>query len=151
MSPSSWTPFLPPSTPYPSRMSQSTGFGCPASYINLALFICFAYGNVYVLMLFSQIISPSPSPTEAKSLCLCPYLLCCPACRIIGTIFLPTGSQGAGWDWVDQRQKQTSCSIIFSWESEEGHQGSQVILSGVDGLQPKCKSWLEVKWRDKCG
>ena len=56
-----------PLPPYPSRLSQSTGFGCPASYIKLPLAIYFIYGNVYVSMLFSQIIPPSP-PTEYKSL-----------------------------------------------------------------------------------
>ena len=34
----------------------------------LALAIYFTYDNVYILMLFSQIIPPSPSPTESKSL-----------------------------------------------------------------------------------
>ena len=54
--------------PHPSGLSQSTGFGCPTLYIKLALFICFTYDNVYVSMLFSQIIPLSPSPTESKSL-----------------------------------------------------------------------------------
>ena len=57
-----------PSPPYSSGLSQSTGFGCPASCIKLALAMYFTYGNVHVLILFSQIIPPSPSPTESKSL-----------------------------------------------------------------------------------
>ena len=56
---------LPPSPP--SGLSQSTDFGCPTSYIKLAL-VYFAYGNVHVSMLFSQIIPPSPFSTESKSL-----------------------------------------------------------------------------------
>ena len=64
----SWTPFSPPSPPtHPSRLSQSIGFGFLASYITLPLAIYFIYGNVYVSMLFSQIIPP-PSPTVSKSL-----------------------------------------------------------------------------------
>ena len=46
VSPPSWTPsHLPPH--HPSALSQSTGFGCPASCIDLALVIYFTYGNVY--------------------------------------------------------------------------------------------------------
>ena len=62
--PPSWTP----SPPYPSELSQSTNCGCLASCIELALVICFTYGTVHISMLFSQIIPPSPSPTESKSL-----------------------------------------------------------------------------------
>ena len=57
-----------PPSPHPSGLSQSTGFGCPASCIKLALVIYFTYGNIDVSMLFSQIIPLSPSPTESKSL-----------------------------------------------------------------------------------
>ena len=58
----------PLSPPLPSGLVQSTSFECPASLIELALVICFTYGNMHVSMLFSQIIPPSPSPTESKSL-----------------------------------------------------------------------------------
>ena len=61
-------PHLPPSPLYPSGLSQSTGFGCPASCIELALVIPFTYGYIHISMLFSQIISPLSSPTESKSL-----------------------------------------------------------------------------------
>ena len=55
------------SPPYPSGLSQSTSFGFPASCMELALVICFTYGNIHVSMLFSQIIPPSPSPRVQKS------------------------------------------------------------------------------------
>ena len=48
-------------------------------YIKLPLAICFTYGDVYVSMLSSQIIPPSPFPTESKSLffvSVCPLLTC---------------------------------------------------------------------------
>ena len=59
----------------PSRLSQSTSFGCPASCMELALVIYFTYGKVHVSMLFSQIIPCSPSPTESKSLFFMPMSL----------------------------------------------------------------------------
>ena len=67
------SPYPPASLPpYPSRLSQSTGFGYLASNIKLALVIYFTYGNVYVSVLFFQIIPPSPFPTESKSLFFTP-------------------------------------------------------------------------------
>ena len=61
-------PFPYPSPSYPSGCSQGTGFECPVSCIELALVIYFTCGNTHVSMLLSQIIPPSPSPTESKSL-----------------------------------------------------------------------------------
>ena len=82
-----WT--LPPSLspPHPSGLSQSTGFGCPASCIELALVICFTYGNIHVSMLFSSS-HPHRLPQSSKvcSLYLC--LFCCLIYRVIFTIFL---------------------------------------------------------------
>ena len=54
---------LPPSSSHSSMFSQSTNFGFPASYGKFQLAIYFTYGNVfiYVSMLLSQIIPPSPS------------------------------------------------------------------------------------------
>ena len=68
MCPSSWIPLPPPSSSHPSGLFQCTGFECPVSCIDLGLAIYFTYGNIHVSMLFSQIIPPSPSPTESKSL-----------------------------------------------------------------------------------
>ena len=66
---------LPPPTPsYPSGLSQSTGFGCPASCSGLALVIYFTYGNEHVSTLFFQIIPPSPLPLSSKFCYLHLYL-----------------------------------------------------------------------------
>ena len=47
----------------------------PVSCIEPGLAIYFTYGNIHVSMLFSQIIPPSPSPTESKSLFFTPVSL----------------------------------------------------------------------------
>ena len=68
MSSQSWTP-LPLPTPY----HLSGSFPCtspkhPVSCIEHRLAICFLHDSIHVSMPFSQIIPPSPSPTESKSL-----------------------------------------------------------------------------------
>ena len=45
--PSFLTPLPPPSPPHPSRLSQSTRFELPVSYIKLPLAIYFMLDNVY--------------------------------------------------------------------------------------------------------
>ena len=70
--PPSYTSLPPPSLSYPSRLSQNTSFGFPVSYRKFPLAIYFTYGNVYVSVLLSQIIPPSPSSAVSKSLvCVC--------------------------------------------------------------------------------
>ena len=64
----SWTP-LPPSSPsHPSGSSQCTSPEHPVSCIKLGLAIRFTYDILHVSMPFSQILPPSPSPTESKRL-----------------------------------------------------------------------------------
>ena len=61
-------PVPPPSPSHPSGLSQCTSFECPVSSIKLGLVIYFTQSKIHVFMLFSQIIPPSPCPTESKSL-----------------------------------------------------------------------------------
>ena len=63
-----WTPLPPPSTSHPSGSSQCISLEHPVSRIEPGLVICFTYDNIHDSMLFSQIIPPSPSPTDSKSL-----------------------------------------------------------------------------------
>ena len=64
----SWTPFPPPSPNHPSGSSQCTSPRHPVSCIEPGLVIRFTYDIIHVSMPFSQIILPSPSPTESKRL-----------------------------------------------------------------------------------
>ena len=64
----SWT-LLPPSSPYhPSGSSQCTSPKHPVSCLKPELVTRFIYDIVHVSVPFSQIIPPSPSPTESKRL-----------------------------------------------------------------------------------
>ena len=57
-----------PSLYHLSGSSQCTSPKHPVSCIEPGLAICFLYYIIHVSMPFSQIIPPSPSPTESKSL-----------------------------------------------------------------------------------
>ena len=62
-------PPLPPPSPYhPSGSSQCSSPKHPVSCIEPGPVIHFLYDIIHVSMPFSQIISPSPSPTESKRL-----------------------------------------------------------------------------------
>ena len=64
----SWTPLPPPFPYHLSGSSQCTSPKHPVSCIEPGLVIRFLYDIIHVSMLFSQIIPPSPSPTESKRL-----------------------------------------------------------------------------------
>jgi len=64
----SWTPLPPPSPSHPSGSSQCTSPEHPVSCIEPGLVIHFTYDIIHVSVPFSQIIPPSPSPTESKRL-----------------------------------------------------------------------------------
>ena len=60
---------LPPiSHPVPPHQVVTEHWMESVSLSKSPLTACFTYGNIYVSVLFSQIILPSPSPTEFKSL-----------------------------------------------------------------------------------
>ena len=61
-------PLSPPSPYHLSGSSQCTSPKHPVSCIEPGLAIHFIYDTIHVSMPFSQIIPPSPSPTESKGL-----------------------------------------------------------------------------------
>ena len=63
-----WTPLPPPSPYHPSGSSLCTSPEHPVSCIEPGLVIRFTCDIIHVSMPFSQIIPPSPSPTESKRL-----------------------------------------------------------------------------------
>ena len=68
MSSQPWTPLPSPSPYHLSGSSQCTSPKHPVSCIEPRLAICFLHDSIHVSMQFSQIIPPSPSPTESKRL-----------------------------------------------------------------------------------
>ena len=64
----SWTLVSPPSPYHPSGSSQITSPKHPVSCIEPGLGTHFIHDIIHVSMPFSQIIPPSPSPTESKRL-----------------------------------------------------------------------------------
>ena len=64
----SWTLLPPPSPYHPSGSSQCISPKHPVSCIEPGLMTRFIYDIMHVSMPFSQIIPPSPSPTESKRL-----------------------------------------------------------------------------------
>ena len=64
----SWTLLPPPSLYRPSESSHCTSPKHPVSCIKPGLAARFIYDIIHVSMPFSQIIPPSPSPTESKRL-----------------------------------------------------------------------------------
>ena len=68
MSSQPWTPLPPPSPYHLSGSSQCTSPKHPVSCIEPRLAIHFLQDSIHVSMPFSQIIPPSPSPTESRSL-----------------------------------------------------------------------------------
>ena len=79
MSPPPRKSLLSPTPSHSSKLSQSIGFELPASYGKFLLAIYFANGDVYVSVLLSQFVPPSPVPTVSRSLFSMPgspLLLC---------------------------------------------------------------------------
>ena len=74
-----WSPLPPPSPQHPSGSSLCTSPKHAVSCIGQRLVIQFLHDSIHVLMPFSRIIPPSPSPSESNSLLYTPvsFLLSC--------------------------------------------------------------------------
>ena len=84
----SWALLPPPSPYHPSGSSQCTSPKHPVSCIEPGLVTRSIYDIIHISMPFSQIIPPSPSPTESKSCSIHQCLFCCLVYTVIVTIFL---------------------------------------------------------------
>ena len=70
------------------RLSHSTKSELPVSHSRFPLAIYFTHGNIYVSVLFSQFIPPSPSPIVSTSLFSMSASPLLPCKMLISTIFL---------------------------------------------------------------
>ena len=82
----SWTLLPPPSPYHPFGSSQCTSPKHPVSCIEPGLATRFIYDIIHISMSFSQIIPPSPSPTESKDCSIHQCLFCCLVYRVIVTL-----------------------------------------------------------------
>ena len=106
----SWTPLPPPFPSHPSGASQCTSPEHPVSCIEPGLAICFTYDNIHVSMLFSQIIPPSPSPAESKSLFFTSVSLAV-------SLYFVLRSPFSIRKWNVSKEKIRHCYLVFHpWE-----------------------------------
>ena len=84
----SWIPLPPPNPYHLSGSSPCTSPKHPVSCIEHRLAIRFLHDSIHVSMPFSQIIPPSPSPSESKSPFYTSVSLLLSTYRVIITIFL---------------------------------------------------------------
>ena len=82
--PSVLKPLPPPSTSYPSRLFRAPALGALLHASN-SHWLSILHMVMYMFQCYS-LKSSHPLLLLSPKVCLC--LLCCPACRIIGTIFL---------------------------------------------------------------
>ena len=153
---------LPPPSPYdPSGLSQCTSPKYPVSCIEPRLVIRFLYDIINVSMPFSQIIPPSPSPTESKSLFCTSSSFCIPIRYDENDIFLfvcsgrSYRSSQNHWTSVDESERGQWKSWLKAQHSENndhgiwshhfmanrwGNSGNSVRLC-FWGLQNHCRWW----------
>ena len=108
----SWTLLPPPSPYHPSGSSQCTSPKHPVSCIKPGLATRFIYDIIHVSMPFSQIIPPSPSPTESKDCSIHQCLFCC--------LVMATHSSTLAWKipWMEEPgrlQSMGSLRVKHDW------------------------------------
>ena len=108
-----WPLLSPLSLYHPSGSSQCTSLKHPVSCIEPGLATCFIYDIIHVSMPCSQIIPPSPSPTESN--------------EVDETDFCFEGS-GMIWNW---RVMWKIMSTMFYKEFDEEGQRARIVIRPI--------------------
>ena len=118
----SWNPLPPPFPYHPSGSSQCTSPKYSVSCIEPGLAIRFIYDTIHVSMPFSQIIPPSPSPTESKRLFYTSVSLLLSRIQGYHYSWLETVDEDERGKWKSwmklniQKTEVTASSPITSWQ-----------------------------------
>ena len=106
--PLSWTPLPPPFSPYPSGLSQNTGFGCPACLAHALHLACLTPCAHFPPLLIQPLSPCLPSPLVCLQGGLC-------SCR--GPSFLLSATTQAGRCWLltSDVARQSFCLTFLAW------------------------------------
>ena len=125
----SWTLLPPPSPYHPSGSSQCTSPKHPVSCIKPGLTTRFIYDIIHISMPFSQIIPPSPSPTESKRLFY--------TSDTINVIFRPMAPHSSTFAWK------------IPWMEEPGRLQSMGLLRVRHDWATSLSLFTFMHWRRK--
>ena len=148
----SWT-LLPPPSPYlnPSGSPQCTSPKHPVSCIEPGLAIRFIYDIIHVSMPCSQIIPPSPSPTESKRLfytsvslllsCIQGYCYHLSKFHIYALVYCIGVFLSGLLDWLDLLEVQGTLKSLLQHHSSKASILQHSAFFTVQLLHPYMTNW----------